>query len=412
MERKEYVDAVKCLAIFFVLANHIGLIIPGVSSFGGMFYVPVFFVLSGYTYHVSNESFGQFARKKAKRLLVPYAAANVVCFAVFAVKDILKAQAGVTTFRPLIGILYSRYSLFPPDAGVEEPVLFLTVQNSPTWFLTAFFLTCLLFEVCVRLADGRLAGGRVGNSGPADSGLAGSRVGNSGLADGRLGNSGPADSRLENGGIADACLENGLGGKGLRKTGLLVSALLCLLLGTALHYICPVLLPWSLECVPLFAVYMLSGYLFGRWELCRRWWEQKGVLPYCGLLMLGAVVRAGFCLCGSANISVGHFGRFVTIGVLNGISSSLLVLLLCARLSARLPKAICLVGRHTLHILCYHLLVFLLLKAASNLFLPGILEQHGAAALLVKLGIVVASAVLITWTDLRVLPRVAKSRIV
>ena len=54
MNRKTYVDFAKCIAILFVLMNHIGLTIPYVSNFGGMFYVPIFFVLAGYTYHTKE----------------------------------------------------------------------------------------------------------------------------------------------------------------------------------------------------------------------------------------------------------------------------------------------------------------------------------------------------------------------
>ena len=216
MERKAYVDFAKCLAIFFVLSNHIGLIIPGISSFGGMFYVPIFFLLSGYTYHSKKESYVNYARKKAKRLLVPYFAANLIYFVLFLAKDFLTRSIGSASFFPLLGILYSRYSLYPPYPEFQDKnLLFLTIQNSPTWFLTALFLTYLLFEAAVRIAK-----------------------------------------RYRT--------------KKAEVVLFAVSAGLCLLLGTALHYGCPVLLPWSLECIPLFVLYMLAGYLLQRQEICRK----------------------------------------------------------------------------------------------------------------------------------------------
>ena len=68
MNRKTYVDFAKCIAILFVLMNHIGLTIPYVSNFGGMFYVPIFFVLAGFTYHAKEESYISFVSKKAKKV--------------------------------------------------------------------------------------------------------------------------------------------------------------------------------------------------------------------------------------------------------------------------------------------------------------------------------------------------------
>lgn len=338
MNRKAYVDFSKCIAIFFVLLNHIGLTIPWVSAFGGMFYVPVFFLLAGYTYKAKAETYSSFVGRKAKRLLMPYMVANLVYFVFFFVKDdVLGGTVGVQSLNPLWGILYSRYSLYSPFKISEESNrYFLTIQNSPTWFLTALFLTYLLFEVIVRIA-------------------------------------------------------NYYGQKQSEYLSLAIACGACLLVGVILHYGCPVLLAWSLDCIPFFVIYMLAGYYVARENLLERIWEKKGLFPYLVLGFLIFSTIGGYRLGGFANISVGYFGNYTVLGLLNGIVSSLLLLFASYKFERWLPEIACKVGRNTLPILCYHLFVFMFLITGCNLLLPGRLDQSDALAYILKLAIVLAT---------------------
>ncbi|MBD5105632.1 MAG: acyltransferase family protein [Lachnospiraceae bacterium] len=81
--RKAYIDVAKFLGIFLVLMNHIELIVPFVNFYGGMFYVPVFFVAAGMTFYNKEEGIFVFAGKKAKRLLIPYLICNGFLYAFF-----------------------------------------------------------------------------------------------------------------------------------------------------------------------------------------------------------------------------------------------------------------------------------------------------------------------------------------
>ena len=86
--RAGWIDIAKVLGLVIVLMNHAELSAGGVNYFGGMFYVPVFFVLAGYTFRLRpGESFSAFAKKKAKRLLLPYVGYNAFFFLFFFVKD-------------------------------------------------------------------------------------------------------------------------------------------------------------------------------------------------------------------------------------------------------------------------------------------------------------------------------------
>ena len=110
--REDWIDCLKCIAILIVMMNHLGLTIPGFSFWGGMFFVPIFFLLSGYTYHTKEETFGRFLKRKAKRLLLPYITANAILFVFFFVKEsLLGSISAAEDLKILYGIFYARNQL-------------------------------------------------------------------------------------------------------------------------------------------------------------------------------------------------------------------------------------------------------------------------------------------------------------
>ena len=106
-KRVLWLDMAKAAGILVVLLVHTGKSFGPVSFFGGMFYMPVFFVLAGMTFRWKpEERFLDFAKKKAKRLLVPYFGYNLFLFLFFFVKnDLLTGQVGKGSLFPLLGIL-------------------------------------------------------------------------------------------------------------------------------------------------------------------------------------------------------------------------------------------------------------------------------------------------------------------
>ena len=58
--REHWLDIAKFFGILLVVLNHMNIRIPLVTFFGGMFYMPVFFVAAGYTYRNKGESFKAF----------------------------------------------------------------------------------------------------------------------------------------------------------------------------------------------------------------------------------------------------------------------------------------------------------------------------------------------------------------
>lgn len=303
VQREKWIDLVKCIAIFIVMLNHSSLAAPQVRFWGGMFFVPVFFVLSGFTYRSREESFPAFLGRKAKRLLLPYITANGILFVFFLIKDVFLADGYLSDmFWDVVGIFYARnqmfatgaQTLFFPDPGAN--IYLLKMLNSPTWFLPALFLTMVLFEALFRL-----------------------------------------------------CKRDG------RK--MLLGAVILLCMANLYHYLFPILLPWSLDAVPYFLIMFLWGYFM----------RQKAFMDYFDRYKWSLLILFGvFLLCaltnGSANYSIADYGRSTMMALYNALVSSTLLMYLARKIEAYIPKVLTVVGQQTLFILCYHLFVFSVLE--------------------------------------------------
>lgn len=139
--RLGWLDFGKAIGILVVLMVHAECSLGPVTYYGGMFYMPVFFVAAGYTFRLrEREGYGTYLKKKARRLLLPYAAANGFLWLFFWVKDcVLAGNPGDLKVYSLFGILYSRNQMYLSSYGGENPVL-MDLLNAPLWFLTAMFL--------------------------------------------------------------------------------------------------------------------------------------------------------------------------------------------------------------------------------------------------------------------------------
>lgn len=135
------------MGILMVLIVHAGCRLGAITYYGGMFYMPIFFVAAGYTYRCRKEEpFGAFLMKKARRLLLPYFGASAFLWLFFWLKDsALSGDPLDLKLSSLFGILYSRNQMY---AG-ESPVL-MDLLNAPLWFLTAMFLTYAYYELLCR----------------------------------------------------------------------------------------------------------------------------------------------------------------------------------------------------------------------------------------------------------------------
>lgn len=342
-KRENWIDCLKCIAILIVVMNHAGVTVPGVNFWGGMFFVPVFFVLSGYTCQVRDESLRRAAGRRAKRLLLPYFEANIFLFLLFFVKDVLLtgSKTAIQGFGALFGVLYARNQIFSLGhdtlfhVPAQENYYLMQNLNSPTWFLPALFLTLLLYETADRV---------------------------------------------------------------MRRDGKKEWLLACILLfaGVVYHYICPFLLMWSMDAVPFFLLLFMIGNVVKKYDLLE--WADRH--KWAVLLMLAALIPCAL-FNGSTNFSIGQYGRSVILALVNAALSSVLMMYLLWKLRNHMPDILAIVGRHTLFLLCYHMLMLAVLEAAFAT-LPA------AAGVLITVAVLTAAAA--TWDVLRQKYRERRSR--
>lgn len=316
-ERAEWIDLAKFFGVTLVVMSHVGLRIPLFGFFTGAFYVPVFFLLSGFTYHGRQEGFSDFVKRKGKRLLLPYFGWSFFLYIFYLIKDVLgRGEPVREVLMPLVGIFISRYSLYAP--GQRDNLLFMNIWNSPLWFLTALFLSLVLFEICVRVSGG--------------------------------------DERK-----------------------LLAGSAFCFGVGLLLPRWVGFLLPWSLDTAFLFEGMIYIGYLLGRNS-----WQAMGKRKTAVMVLLAAVLSVT-CYCnGVVNVSVGDFGRYRLVGVVNAVLSSMVVLWFCFLCRNHVPGALAAAGRSSLTIMCLHLFVYLFVKTGFDLVLPGVLDGNGPGTVLGK----------------------------
>jgi fucose 4-O-acetylase-like acetyltransferase len=149
--RLGWLDFGKAAGILIVLMVHAGCSLGYVTYYGGMFYMPIFFVAAGYTYRCKKEeSFGRFVQKKARRLLLPYFGTSAFLWLFFWVKDsLLTGNPGDLKVWSIFGICYSRNQMRGISYSGENPVL-MDLLNAPLWFLTALFLVYVWYELISR----------------------------------------------------------------------------------------------------------------------------------------------------------------------------------------------------------------------------------------------------------------------
>ena len=133
-KRENWIDFVKLIAMLIVVMNHASCTVPLISFWGGMFFVPVFFVLSGFTYVYRDEKFPVVMRKKARRLLVPYFTANFILLVFFLLKDVVFTHTKSVSqmMQSIFGIFYARNQIF----SFDHQTLFVPVNRTNYYLLT------------------------------------------------------------------------------------------------------------------------------------------------------------------------------------------------------------------------------------------------------------------------------------
>ena len=199
----------------------------------------------------------------------------------------------------LLGIFYSRSMLMAP--GSEWNMGLMNCLNAPTWFLTCLFLVyCIYYFIDCKFAD--------------------------------------TDKR--------------------RKV-----ILIAMLIGIVLVKLSPVLLPWGLETALFFLGFVEAGRILKEGSLT---WLRKNEWIYANVL-IGFVIISYLNVTGGnvVNVSINQYGHSMIGYFLVGTAGSLLCMK-AAEMTEKylkiLVKPLAFVGRHTLPIMCWHLLAIEVVK--------------------------------------------------
>ena len=141
---------------------------------------------------------------------------------------------------------------------------------------------------------------------------------------------------------------------------------ICAFLG--LHILCsclPVLLPWSMDAAFAGALFMLAGKELKEKAIIGS--KRMSALTIFIVLLIFVIVGE---LNGVTNMSIRLWGKWGIASafafILTGICGTILLLTFCYKIAGlRLNKALSLIGKNTLNILAFHLLVFKIFPTAN-----------------------------------------------
>ncbi len=296
-----WIDIAKAIGILVVLINHAELQLGAATYLGGMFYMPIFFVLSGYTYKDNRqESVKSFTISKAKRLLIPYMWFQIALLALFTVQLILAKQSLVTAIVPILGAFYSRNVLYANalEVFVTVPtnnIEFFKALNAPLWFLTGLFITLILYKLIMTLAKGNL-----------------------------------------------------------KREWIYLS--ISIFIGILLKYFCPILLPWSIDTAFISVGFVHMGKIMRQKNVVLKLYNN----PFYVIVIVLVFIAISY-INGSVNMSVREFGKSTLLYLVVGGTGSLLLMLISKAIEehTRITSHLfIIIGRHTIGILAFHLVAF------------------------------------------------------
>lgn len=135
-KRLEYIDICKAFGIILVILGHTYYGPQVIYNIIYCFHMPLFFIVSGFTFRNSRTGFFTFAGRRAKKLLIPYGVfgiINLLCQTLWKTVYLNESIELSYIFNNFIGIAfcYSDMQHMP--------------NCSPIWFLLCLYITNLLF---------------------------------------------------------------------------------------------------------------------------------------------------------------------------------------------------------------------------------------------------------------------------
>lgn len=140
--RYKYLDVAKGITLLFVLMAHSCGFPFGVGVYCTAYFMALFFIVSGYT-NKGMKIDKTYIFRRVKKIVVPYFLYNMLIFLIYffwkGFESIREAVLAV------LGVFYSTYCIHFP---INDTDFFCyRIYNNPTWFLTAFFCSDMLFTL-------------------------------------------------------------------------------------------------------------------------------------------------------------------------------------------------------------------------------------------------------------------------
>lgn len=134
-ERNLTFDIAKGIGIVMMVMNHSLLSTDiGIYNFINSFYMPLFFLISGYFFK-SGVPWKCYIKEKAKRLLFPYLLWSVFHLLIWLVMGKLGIELRMTRFQAIVGVIWNNNVYFPIAGAL--------------WFLTALFGVSVLCKFLI-----------------------------------------------------------------------------------------------------------------------------------------------------------------------------------------------------------------------------------------------------------------------
>lgn len=320
----KYMDVARGIALSLVVISHAN----GLNLYLIYYFIQIFFIISGFVYR-PGRSYAESIKKKASRVLLPYFGYSALLWTFYAVVR----RDTDEILHSLFGVFYSRFSFYKIGTR-EDPIYLLDIANGAMWYLTAFFVTSLLFYL-----------------------------------------------------IADKCLKSW-------KTTMVWTVVL---IGVSMLFNeLPVMLPWSLDIVGVTTVLMLTGAWLRKIEFFEKrenFWMVAGML----LIYLGTAGFNGY-LNTSLRIYGDYGALSVPLYMIVSVSGSILCIWVAKWIqNLKIGNLMKYLGTHSMEIICVHMVVLEVFQiAASRLldvsaFTGGLMWLYQAvriaAAVLVSLAV-------------------------
>jgi len=147
--RLEYFDILKGIGIIFVIIGHMTRFTSFTNKAIYTFHMPLFFLVSGYFISFKNK-YGDFVKKKAKQLLIPYVFTCVCVLIIIVTEQIIKGKSLDIVIKTFFKIIYA--GLY--GSGMEYFKPFYIPPIGAIWFLLALFISLIVVRKCLEYKYG------------------------------------------------------------------------------------------------------------------------------------------------------------------------------------------------------------------------------------------------------------------